>query len=148
MIPNEREVYLMHTVNEQNDKYWDLRQEIEDLRQEIEQEKKRRAILVMAGIAAAQKWDIDLTRVNVKIVNNLEPFKVTKPFPQSISAPLQKAVPFPPDDMFFFESYDKATHWACGDAQFWLAWGPVTNTLAIAILQNKDEIIGSIEFEY
>jgi hypothetical protein len=47
-------------------------------------------ILVMAGIAAAQKWDIDLTKVNVMIVDSL----------------------------------------------------------AIAILQNKDEIIGSIEFEY
>ncbi|KKK97432.1 hypothetical protein LCGC14_2652780, partial [marine sediment metagenome] len=36
-------------------------------------------ILVMAGIAAAQKWNIDPTRVNVKFVDSLEPFFVSSP---------------------------------------------------------------------
>jgi hypothetical protein len=103
-------------------------------------------ILVMAGIAAAQKWDIDLTEVNVKIVNNLEPFKVTRPLLQAISEPVQETVPFPPSDDMIFKSYDNETHWSCGDVQIWLAWGPVTNTLAI--LQRKNKIVGSIEFEY
>ena len=94
-------------------------------------------ILVMAGIAAAQKWNIDLTKVNVTIANNLEPFKVTRPLSQAISEPLQETVPIPPSDNMVFESYDKATHWSCGDVQFWLAWGPVTNTLAICI-RNTD----------
>lgn len=127
MIPNEREIYLMHAINEKNDEYWDLRQE-------IEQEKKRRPILVMAGIAAAQKWDnIDLTKVNVKFVDSLEPFKVRKPLLQAVSEPLQETVPMPPSDDMIFRG-DNSARWRKDNTEFWLAWGPVTNTLAIAIL--------------
>lgn len=95
-------------------------------------------ILVMAGIAAAQKWDIDLTKVNVKFVDSLEPFLVSNPQHFDMANPPSLTRSRTPVDNMIFESYDKGTHWGCGDARFWLAWGPVTNTLAIAILQFKD----------
>ncbi len=95
-------------------------------------------ILVMAGIAAAQKWDIDLSKVNVTITNNLEPFKiVANPLLQTVPAyPQETATPFFPSDAMIFRS-DNGTRWLKNNTEFWLAWGPVTNTLAIAILQHN-----------
>ncbi len=95
-------------------------------------------ILVMAGIAAAQKWDIDLTKVNVTIVNNSEPFKVAEPLPQAVPVyPQETTTPIPPSDDMIFQS-NNGTRWRKNNIEFWLAWGPVTHTLAIAILQRKD----------
>ena len=140
MIPNEREIYLMNAINEKNDKYWGLRQE-------IEQEKKRRAILVMAGIAADRKWDIDLTKIKIKFVNSLEPFLVSDPLHFDMANPPSLYRSRTPVDNMIFQS-DNGTRWRKDNIEFWLAWGPVTNTLAIAILQRKDEIVGCIDFEY
>jgi len=109
---------------------WNVRAPREDMSNEI---------LVMAGLAAVQKWDIDLTKINIKFVDSLEPFFVSSPQRFDMANPPSLTHSRTPVDKMIFESYDKATHWSCGDAQFWLAWGPVTNTLAIAILQRGDE---------
>ncbi|KKL23869.1 hypothetical protein LCGC14_2421100, partial [marine sediment metagenome] len=49
---------------------WNVRAPREDMSNEI---------LVMAGLAAVQKWDIDLTKINIKFVDSLEPFFVSSP---------------------------------------------------------------------
>lgn len=95
-------------------------------------------ILVMAGIAAAQKWDIDLTKIKIKFVDSLETFLVSdSQFDMANPPSLIRS--WTPVDNMIFESYDGATHWRCDDAQFWLAWGPITNTLAIYISDTDND---------
>ena len=89
--------------------------------------------LVTAGIIAARVWGIDPTRVNVKIVDSLEPFKVRKPLPTKIENPPRETVPIPPSDDMIFEKYN-GTQWRANGFEFWLAWGPITKTLAICIV--------------
>ena len=105
-------------------------------------------ILVMAGIAAARRWDdIDLTRVKIKFVDSLEPFFVSIPQRFDMTNPPSLIRSRTQVENMIFQS-DNGTRWRKDNIEFWLAWGPVTNTLAIAILQRKDEIVGCIEFEY
>jgi hypothetical protein len=90
----------------------------------------RDEILVKAGIAAAKKWNIDPTKVNVMFVSGLDSFKVNKSSLLPASEEIAHSRP-PSDDMVFENNY--GTRWRENDVEFWLAWGAVTNTLAICI---------------
>lgn len=100
--------------------------------------------LIAAGIIAAQKWDIDPTRVNIKIVDSLEPFKVKLVSEQKITpGPIEIAVPIPPSDDIIFKNYD-GVQWRLNGFEFWLAWGPITKTLAIHIRSMAQKCIGEM----
>lgn len=127
MIPNEREIYLMNAINEKNDKYWDLKQE-------TEQGEEQRMCLVAAGIVAAQKWDIDPAKIKIKLVTSLEMFKISAPSAVAIydgalpstTTPIREA-----DIIDFFGG--NGARWRKGHIDFWLAWGPITNTLVVCV---------------
>ena len=102
---------------------WNVRTPKEDMNNKI---------LVMAGLAAVQKWDIDLTKINIKFVDSLEPFFVSSPQRFDMANPPSLYRSRTPVDNMIFQS-DNGTRWRKDNIEFWLAWGPVTNTLAIYI---------------
>jgi hypothetical protein len=82
-------------------------------------------ILVLAGMVAVQQWNIDpAKKIDVIFVDSLKPLRIQKPI--EIQAGDEEASPHPPfDDLVFGNHYRK------GNLDFWLAWGPITRTLAI-----------------
>lgn len=90
-------------------------------------------ILVIAGAIAVKKWEFDPTEIKVKFVNSLEPFKIRMPMPEIVTIPTA-TTPIPPSDDMIFEYHP---YWQKGNIKFWLAWGPITKTLAIYLDSNE-----------
>jgi hypothetical protein len=99
-------------------------------------------VLVKAGIIAAQKWDIDPKEVNVMLVSSLRPFKIRKPLRMPIEDP-KEITPLPQSDDIIFEQYN-GVQWRADGFEFWLAWGPLTNTLAIYIRSMAQKVAGEM----
>lgn len=88
-------------------------------------------ILVIAGAIAVQRWEFNPFEIKVKFVNSLEPFKIRMPTLKVVAKPTATTPIAPSDDMIF----DYYPHWQKDDIKFWLAWGPITKTLAICIFE-------------
>lgn len=88
--------------------------------------------LRLVSKVALEKWGIDITKVNIKYVDSTTPFKVripnNRPAMDPIVSAIAPAIKIDDDEDIVFQS---DSHFRSSDTDFWLAWGPITKTLAI-----------------